>query len=102
MTPVIADAVRTSYASRLAQDANLADEFQDQIRRLQEYVSSMILIEQAKGMLMAAHRMTADQAFIELRNQSQRTNVKLRDVAAHHVLLHSMRFAEIRETPMHD
>jgi len=44
-------------------------------------------------MLMAAHRVSADTAFDLLRVKSQMTNTKLRDVAAHYVLLHSGRFA---------
>lgn len=38
-------------------------------------------IEQAKGMLMAIHRITADAAFARLIGLSQRSNRKLRDVA---------------------
>ncbi|MGV8873651.1 MAG: ANTAR domain-containing protein [Rhodococcus sp. (in: high G+C Gram-positive bacteria)] len=38
-------------------------------------------IEQAKGMLMAIHRITADAAFARLIKLSQRSNRKLRDVA---------------------
>jgi GAF domain-containing protein len=39
-------------------------------------------IEQAKGILMATQRCTADQAFDLLRRASQRENRKLRDIAA--------------------
>ena len=39
-------------------------------------------IEQAKGILMATQRCTADEAFDLLRRASQRENRKLRDVAA--------------------
>ncbi|MFI8565603.1 ANTAR domain-containing protein [Rhodococcus sp. NPDC078407] len=38
-------------------------------------------IEQAKGMLMAIHRVDADAAFSMLVRQSQSTNRKLRDIA---------------------
>lgn len=40
------------------------------------------VIEQAKGMLMAAHRCSADEAFDMLRRRSQAENRKLRDLAA--------------------
>jgi hypothetical protein len=39
-------------------------------------------IEQAKGIIMAATGCTPDEAFDELRVQSQAENVKLRDIAA--------------------
>src|SRR4051794_26962112 len=39
------------------------------------------VIEQAKGVLMGAHRVSADEAFTLLRQRSQRENRKLRDVA---------------------
>jgi GAF domain-containing protein len=38
-------------------------------------------IEQAKGVLMAQHAITADEAFRRLARRSQETNTKLRDVA---------------------
>jgi AmiR/NasT family two-component response regulator len=39
------------------------------------------VIERAKGMLVHANGLTVDGAFAALREQSQRTNRKLRDVA---------------------
>jgi AmiR/NasT family two-component response regulator len=39
------------------------------------------VIDQAKGILMALHRISADDAFGRLVEQSQNTNLKLRDVA---------------------
>jgi GAF domain-containing protein len=44
-------------------------------------LTSRAQIEQAKGMLMAQHGITADEAFAMLSQQSQNTNAKLRDVA---------------------
>ena len=49
---------------------------------LQEALASRDLIGQAKGILMARQSITADDAFDLLRRASQRTNRKLRDVAA--------------------
>lgn len=49
---------------------------------LQRALETRAPIEQAKGMLMAIHRIDADTAFHMLRRQSQTTNTKLRDVAA--------------------
>ena len=42
------------------------------------------VIEQAKGVVMATCRTSADEAFALLRRRSQVTNVKLRDLAARH------------------
>lgn len=48
---------------------------------LQRALETRAPIEQAKGMLMALHRIDAHQAFQLLRKQSQTTNTRLRDVA---------------------
>jgi GAF domain-containing protein len=50
--------------------------------QLQEALESRALIEQAKGIVMARERCSADQAFELLRQASQTGNRKLRDVAA--------------------
>ena len=50
-------------------------------RQLHEAMASRAVIEQAKGVLMALHKVTADDAFDLLRSVSQRRNVKLRLVA---------------------
>jgi AmiR/NasT family two-component response regulator len=39
------------------------------------------VIEQAKGILMATHRCSPDEAFTMLRQRSQTDNRKLRDIA---------------------
>jgi transcriptional regulator with GAF, ATPase, and Fis domain len=44
-------------------------------------IDSRDLIGQAKGILMARHHITADQAFDLLRRTSQQLNLKLRDIA---------------------
>ena len=49
--------------------------------QLQEALDSRIVIEQAKGVLIAGGR-SGEAAFEELKRQSQTTNRKLRDVAA--------------------
>jgi AmiR/NasT family two-component response regulator len=43
---------------------------------------SRACIEQAKGILMERHKIKEDEAFTILTHASQRTNTKLRDVAA--------------------
>jgi GAF domain-containing protein len=49
--------------------------------QLQEALDSRAVIEQAKGILMAQERVDADTAFALLRQRSQNSNRKLRDVA---------------------
>ena len=49
--------------------------------QLQEALASRAVIEQAKGLLMAQHRCSADAAFEMLRAESQTTNRKLREIA---------------------
>ena len=51
-------------------------------RDMAKAMESRSEIEQAKGVLMSTHRIDADTAFDLLRQQSQTTNRKLRDVAA--------------------
>lgn len=50
--------------------------------QLQEALESRALIEQAKGILMARERCSADHAFALLRQASQASNRKLREVAS--------------------
>lgn len=59
------------------------------VRHLEIALTSRAEIDQAKGVLMAVHGLTADEAFARLVEQSQRQNTKLREVA--HALLESVR-----------
>ena len=53
---------------------------------LQSALESRAVIDQAKGILMERHKLTADQAFRLLAEASMRMNTKLRAVAEHLVL----------------
>jgi GAF domain-containing protein len=53
----------------------------EQARNMRLAMESRAVIEQAKGVLMAQRRVTAEQAFETLRDASQRYNRKLRDIA---------------------
>jgi GAF domain-containing protein len=55
------------------------------IGQLQEALTSRAAIEQAKGIIMGAHRIPADEAFAMLVDRSQRQNVKLNQLAAEFV-----------------
>jgi GAF domain-containing protein len=54
----------------------------EQAHHMRLAMESRAVIEQAKGVLMAQRRVTADEAFELLRDASQRYNRKLRDIAA--------------------
>ena len=56
-------------------------ECSDKIRQLQEALESRVIIEQAKGVVMATERCDPDDAFEILKKRSQRSNRKLRQIA---------------------
>jgi len=53
----------------------------DDVANMRKAMASRAVIEQAKGILMERYRITAEQAFTLLTHASQRSNVKLREVA---------------------
>lgn len=53
-----------------------------EVAQLRHAIESRPVIDQARGVLMAAHSCTPEQAWHILREASQRTNTKLREVAA--------------------
>jgi GAF domain-containing protein len=77
----LAESFAAHVALMLAQAFNYTDASR-QAATLQEAMHSRAVIEQAKGILMAARECGADEAFDILVRQSQTRHVKLRDVAA--------------------
>ena len=67
--------------------------------RLLARFESQPVIEQAKGVLMAESRCTADQAFDMLRRASQRQNIRVRDLATQIVSRASTRGGHGRGAP---
>jgi GAF domain-containing protein len=63
-------------------NAEAAARTSEDLSQLRTAMISRALIEQAKGILMERHKITEDEAFTILTHASQRTNTKLRDVAA--------------------
>jgi GAF domain-containing protein len=53
----------------------------DDVTNMRRAMASRAVIEQAKGILMERYKITPEQAFTLLTHASQRSNVKLRDVA---------------------
>ena len=82
------DETAIEAASLLGQQAGVAlantrtySEASDKVRQLQEALDTRVIIEQAKGVLMATEQIDADAAFERLKTRSQRSNRKLRLVA---------------------
>ncbi|MEU6671380.1 ANTAR domain-containing protein [Streptomyces sp. NPDC046727] len=59
------------------------DRLQDENRQLRRAVTSHAVIDQAIGAVVVLGRLAPEEAWRALRDVSQRTNVKLRTVAAH-------------------
>jgi transcriptional regulator with GAF, ATPase, and Fis domain len=70
-----------SYAAYAVSNADRLDGIEELARQLQEAMRSRAIIEQAKGILMARHGISADDAFRRLARESQNTNTRLRDLA---------------------
>lgn len=71
----------TTAASAAISGAHRWQRSREQIIQLERALLSRAVIDQAKGVLMAVHTCTADEAFSMLVQRSQHENVKLRDVA---------------------
>ena len=75
-----------SYAAVAVSNMHAYASAQDLADNLQIALASQSVIDQAKGILMERHRLTADQAFQALAAVSMRTNTKVRKVAEELVL----------------
>lgn len=71
----------TTAASAAIDNAHRWQRSRDHIAHLETALVSRAVIDQAKGVLMAVHSCTADEAFAMLVQDSQKRNVKLREVA---------------------
>jgi GAF domain-containing protein len=71
-----------SWLALAVSNADTAARTDEDLAHMRKAMMSRAVIEQAKGILMERHKVTDDQAFTILTHASQRTNVKLRDVAA--------------------
>jgi GAF domain-containing protein len=70
------------YAAVAVHNARRLVEASTSARQMSEAMASRAAIEQAKGMLMERQHCGPDKAFALLAASSQRTNTKLRDIAA--------------------
>ncbi|MDX8147310.1 GAF and ANTAR domain-containing protein [Lentzea sp. BCCO 10_0061] len=71
----------TTAASAGIANAHRWQRSREKITQLETALLSRAVIDQAKGVLIAVHSCTADEAFAMLVQQSQNKNLKLRDVA---------------------
>jgi len=71
-----------AYAAVAVANAGVYASTAELARNLQRALDSRAVIDQAKGILMARHRLTPDGAFALLSERSQHANRKLRDLAA--------------------
>jgi GAF domain-containing protein len=62
-------------------NAEAAARATDDVENMRRAMASRAVIEQAKGILMERYKVTSEQAFTLLTHASQRSNVKLRDIA---------------------
>jgi len=69
------------YAAVAAGNLYAYQSARDMAENLQTALESRAVIDQAKGILMERHKLTADQAFQALAQASMHTNRKVRDVA---------------------
>ncbi len=70
------------YAAVAIANAVSYHDARDLAANLRAAMESRAVIEQAKGIIVAREHCTVDEAFAALARMSQRTNVKLRDVAS--------------------
>ena len=71
----------STAATRSISNARRWQQSRDQVHNLETALESRAEIDQAKGVLMAVHQCTADEAFTKLTEQSQHRNVKLKHIA---------------------
>jgi GAF domain-containing protein len=71
----------STAATQAISNAHRWTQLHDQIRNLQIALSTRGVIDQAKGIIMAQRRCSAEDAFVVLAELSQRRNIKLRQLA---------------------
>ena len=75
-----------AYAGAALTNMDALQDARELAEGLQKAMQFRSVIEQAKGVLIERHKLTADQAFRMLADTSMHTNRKVRDVAEHLVL----------------
>ena len=84
------------YAAVSAGNVHLYRSAVDRAANLEMALQSRAVIDQAKGILMERHKVTADQAFQMLARASMSSNIKVRDLADH--LVHTGELLQVGPT----
>lgn len=71
----------TAGQDDLGDEAGRIFELQEEVEQLKEAVASHAVVDQAIGIMVALGRVTPDEGWVVLKDVSQRTNIKLRNVA---------------------
>ncbi|AUZ87798.1 hypothetical protein CVO76_09270 [Arthrobacter agilis] len=69
------------YATTAMAHSSLYHSARREVEQLQEALTSRGVIDQAKGILMGRHRCGSEEAFLRLKQMSNDSNVRIRDVA---------------------
>ncbi|MCL6667272.1 MULTISPECIES: ANTAR domain-containing protein [Streptomyces] len=80
--PVDGEAESPGASAVARERAEQLRELRTEVEQLKQAMASRPVIDQARGVLMAVHACTSEQAWEILREASQRSNIKLRAVAA--------------------
>jgi GAF domain-containing protein len=99
----VSRAVATGFAPYAAVAAGAVQAYRsarETADNLQIALESRAVIEQAKGILIERHKVTADQAFEALTTVSMNENVKVRDIAKHLVLTGELPLVRTRSAPI--
>jgi hypothetical protein len=75
------DGGMTAGQDDLGDEAGRIFELQEEVEQLKEAVASHAVVDQAIGMMVALGRVPPDEGWVVLKDVSQRTNIKLRNVA---------------------
>lgn len=70
------------YAATAMAHSSLYHSAQREVEQLQQALTSRAVIDQAKGILMGRYHCTGEEAFARLRQMSNDSNVRLKDVAS--------------------
>jgi GAF domain-containing protein len=88
-----------AYAGAALTNMDALQDARELAEGLQKAMEFRSVIEQAKGVLMERHKLTADQAFRMLVEASMHSNRKVRDVATHLVLTGELDLTPTRHPP---
>jgi AmiR/NasT family two-component response regulator len=81
LAPYLPESVMAALVPESAPPHESLDDCEDEVKDLRAALETRPVIDQAKGMLVAEHGCSPDEAFEMISHASQRENRKVRDVA---------------------